>query len=121
MAKNVAQLKQNLNDDVLEVRLDSLRCLMRKINNGELTKPKTGKDVNNHIHTTFSFSPYSPTKAVWMAYQAGLATAGIMDHDSISGAQEFIEAGKIVGMATTIGIECRVDFSGTPLSGRRNQ
>ncbi|MGI6141456.1 MAG: PHP domain-containing protein [Caldicoprobacterales bacterium] len=119
MAKNVAQLKQNLNDDVLEVRLDSLRCLMRKINNGELTKPKTGKDVNNHIHTTFSFSPYSPTKAVWMAYQAGLATAGIMDHDSISGAQEFIEAGKIVGMATTIGIECRVDFSGTPLSGRR--
>jgi DNA polymerase III alpha subunit len=54
-----------------------------------------------------------------MAYQAGLATAGIMDHDSISGAEEFIEAGKIVGMATTIGIECRVDFPTHPLSGRR--
>ena len=26
--------------------------------------PPTGDDVNNHIHTTYSFSPYSPTAAV---------------------------------------------------------
>ena len=29
-----------------------------------------------------------------MAWQSGLATAGIMDHDSLSGAKEFIEAQK---------------------------
>lgn len=43
---------------------------------------------------------------------------GIVDHDTISGVREFIEAGKIVGISTTIGIECRVDFSKTPLNGK---
>ena len=62
---------------------------------------------------------YSPTKAVWMAYNAGLTTAGIMDHDSISGAREFIEAGRILGLATTIGVEFRADLSETPLKGKR--
>ena len=119
MNNETETLIQNLNHDNWRVRLESLRCLIKKINDGELKRPDTGKDVNNHIHTTYSFSPYSPAKAVWMAYQSGLQTAGIMDHDSISGAEEFIQAGKIVGMATTIGIECRVDFSNTPLSGRR--
>ena len=57
--------------------------------------------------------------AVVMAYSAGLSTAGIMDHDSISGAEEFIEAGKLVGMSTTIGIECRANVSQTALNGRR--
>ena len=109
----------DLNNVDVKTRLDSLRTLMDGIRQGELEKPQSGGDVNNHIHTTYSFSPYSPSKALWMAYNAGLKTAGIMDHDSISGAQEFIEAGKIIGMATTIGVECRVDFSKTPLNGKK--
>jgi hypothetical protein len=119
MSLEVTKLIDNLNNDDINVRLDSLKQLMQKIDTGEIARPARGNDVNNHIHTTYSFSPYSPTKAVWMAYNAGLATAGIMDHDSISGAEEFIAAGKIVGMATTIGIECRVDYSKTPLNGKR--
>jgi len=75
--------------------------------------------ANNHIHTTYSFSPYSPAAAVYFARAAGLQTAGIMDHDSIGGAEEFIEAGKITGIATTIGLECRVSVEGTPLEGLR--
>jgi len=109
----------NLNHPEVNVRLESLRKLVELIRSGAIPRPNTGKDVNNHIHTTYSFSPYSPAKAIWMAYNAGLATAGIMDHDSISGAKEFIKAGEIIGIATTIGVECRVDFSGTPLNGRR--
>lgn len=116
---SVQYLIDNLNNSSAGTRLDSLRELIEKTEAGELEKPARGKDVNNHIHTTYSFSPYSPSKAVWMAYNAGLATAGIMDHDSISGAREFIEAGRIAGIATTIGVECRADFSGTPLKGRR--
>ena len=81
--------------------------------------PKKDGSVNNHIHTTFSFSPYSPTKAVYMAYKNGLSTAGIIDHDSVGGCREFIEAGKIVGLPTTIGAECRGNFENTPLGGRR--
>lgn len=75
--------------------------------------------VNCHIHTTYSFSPYTPTAAVWKAKEAGLATAGIMDHDSIGGAEEFIRAGKILDMPVTVGFECRVSCVDTPLEGRR--
>lgn len=119
MSSNDQIFVQNLNHDDVNVRLENLRKLADMVDSGELVRPETGKDVNNHIHTFYSFSPYSPAKAVWMAYNAGLTTAGIMDHDSVSGAMEFTEAGKIVGIATTVGVECRVDFSKTSLNGRR--
>lgn len=110
-------LLNGLDDSRADVRLKSLEGLMKKAEAGEDGKSRKGSDVNNHIHTTWSFSPYTPAKAIWMAYNAGLCTAGIMDHDSISGAEEFISAGRIAGVATTIGVECRVDFSGTALAG----
>ncbi|NMA95012.1 MAG: PHP domain-containing protein [Clostridiales bacterium] len=119
MKKNTSKLIDNLNNPDVSVRLDSLKMLWNSIEEGKIDRPIKGQDVNNHIHTTYSFSPYSPTKAIWMAYNAGLTTAGIMDHDSIAGAKEFIEAGRILGIATTIGVECRVDFSNTALKGRR--
>ena len=108
----------NLNNDNINIRFESLNILKEGIDIGKIARPTMGDDVNNHIHTNYSFSPYSPTKAVWMAYNAGLATAGIMDHDSISCAREFIEAGKIIGIETTIGFECRIDCSKTPLNGK---
>ncbi len=74
--------------------------------------------INNHIHSTFSFSPYSPTAAAYCARANGLCTAGIMDHDSMGGAREFIEAGEIIGIPTTVGIEFRVSMAGTPLESR---
>lgn len=82
-------------------------------------KPVTGRDVNNHIHTTYSFSPYSPAAAVWFAREAGLCTCGLMDHDSIAGAEEFLAAADVAGMAATIGMECRASFAGTPFGDRK--
>ncbi|HHV80638.1 TPA: PHP domain-containing protein [bacterium] len=120
MRKDIELLEQELNNPDLDERLFSLRNLKVLIDTGDIPKPSVNEyAVNNHIHTTYSFSPYSPSKSIWMAYKSGLVTAGIMDHDSISGAKEFISAGKIIGMATTIGVECRVDFSSTPLKGRK--
>ena len=81
--------------------------------------PMVPQYINNHIHTTYSFSPYSPTAAVYAARMEGLCTAGIIDHDSISGAVEFLEAAKLVDMPVTIGMEARVSMDGTRLEGRR--
>ncbi len=81
--------------------------------------PMVPQYINNHIHTTYSFSPYSPTAAVYAARMEGLCTAGIIDHDSISGAEEFLEAAKLVEMPVTIGMEARVSMEGTRLEGRR--
>ena len=81
--------------------------------------PMVPQYINNHIHTTYSFSPYSPTAAVYAARMEGLCTAGIIDHDSISGAKEFLEAAKMVNMPVTIGMEARISMDGTRLEGRR--
>jgi hypothetical protein len=54
-----------------------------------------------------------------MAWKSGLATAGIMDHDSVAGADEFIEAGKIMKFPVTVGFECRCSVTGSPFEGRR--
>jgi len=99
-------------------RLDALREIARMYKAGEIEAPAFDGNVNNHIHTTYSFSPYSPAKSVYLAWAAGLSTAGIMDHDSVGGAPEFIEAGKIIGLPVTVGFEQRVCVKGTPLEGR---
>lgn len=106
-------------DVTAETRLEALRGLRAKMDAGEIEAPPRGIYVNNHIHTCYSFSPYTPSSAVWYAWMAGLQTAGIMDHDSVGGMREFIEAGKIMDMPVTCGFECRVNVDGTPLVGRK--
>lgn len=105
--------------ETASARLDALQEMTDLYRNGTLEVPQSCGNVNNHIHTTFSFSPYSPAAAAYMAWKNGLVTAGIMDHDSLAGAREFIRAGEILELATTIGFECRVDFSKTPFGDRR--
>ena len=105
-----------LNADTSAERLRNLRTLISNEKNPPAGKPQY---ANNHIHTTYSFSPYSPTAAVYMARAEGLETAGIMDHDSIGGAEEFRAAGEIAGIGTTCGMECRVRLDGTSMQGRR--
>lgn len=99
--------------------INELREIYEATLRGERPAPEDTIYVNNHIHTTYSFSPYNPTAAVYMAWQNGLKTAGIMDHDSVGGAREFLEAAQVIGMPVTCGVECRVDMSKTPLNGRR--
>lgn len=104
-----------LNASTREERIANLREVLKDTVFPEMVP----QYINNHIHTTYSFSPYSPTAAVYAARMEGLCTAGIIDHDSISGAEEFLEAAKIVGIPVTIGMECRVSMDGTRLEGRR--
>ena len=104
-----------LNAPTKEERLANLKAILPQTS----FPPMVPEYINNHIHTTYSFSPYSPTAAVYAARMEGLCTAGIIDHDSISGAREFLEAAKIVDMPVTIGMECRVSMDGTRLEGRR--
>jgi hypothetical protein len=113
------KLIRDLNADTRQVRLAAAAEIAARIKDGAAEAPGATLFTNNHVHTTYSFSPYSPVKAVWMAMMSGLSTVGIVDHDSVSGAREFIEAGQALGIATTVGFEMRTDYSDTPLGGRR--
>lgn len=97
----------DLNAATAEKRLNALK----KILSAETVRPvRRDNDANNHIHTIYSFSPYSPTKAAYMAYSAGLTSAGIMDHDSLSGAEEFKAAAKMLKLGCTCGMEVRAKY-----------
>ncbi len=97
---------ENLNAKCSLKRLSALK----KVAKYDEKPVRRDNDANNHIHTIYSFSPYSPTKAAYMAYKAGLTSAGIMDHDSLSGVKEFKKACKILNLGSTCGVEVRAKF-----------
>lgn len=105
-----------LNAETAEKRLENLKTLLAEEKEKPTVLPQYS---NNHIHTSFSFSPYSPTAAVWAARRAGLSTAGIMDHDSIGGASEFRKAAALAGIGSTCGVEMRISWKETPFADRR--
>ncbi|MDR1390159.1 MAG: PHP domain-containing protein [Treponema sp.] len=77
----------------------------------ELTTAITGSgEINNHIHTIYSFSPYTPVMAALKARQAGLEAAGSVDHDSLAAAGELTAACARLGMGGCCGFEIRASF-----------
>lgn len=65
-------------------------------------------ESNNHVHTIYSFSPYTPAMAALQARQAGLTVVGSVDHDSAAGAAEMAAAADALGLGSVTGFECRV-------------
>jgi len=106
---------EQLNCDDAEQRL----AIVSELGESVRGNVKQTEEVNNHVHSTYSFSPYSPTMIAVKAVQAGLQTVGIMDHDSVSGAAEFLQACKAVNIASTAGFEMRVNMDGTVVQGRK--
>jgi predicted metal-dependent phosphoesterase TrpH len=106
---------ENLNAASVEERLAAVRALGEACKAGVVQT----EEVNNHVHSTYSFSPYSPTMIAVKAAEAGLRTVGIMDHDSVSGCAEFLEASKAANIASTAGFEMRVNMDGTSMEGRK--
>lgn len=109
------KILNRLNAPTAAERLAELRAILPETR----FPPMVPQYINNHIHTTYSFSPYSPTAAVYAARAEGLCTAGIIDHDSIAGAEEFLAAAELAGIPATVGMECRASMAGTRLEGRR--
>jgi hypothetical protein len=115
---NKTDLIIRLNSSNAAERLEALQALKTEIDDRHTGLPQTGADVNNHIHTTYSFSPYTPSMAVLRAWESGLCTAGIMDHDSVSGVREFIDAGSILDFPVTVGAEVRATHISTAIGSR---
>ncbi len=67
-------------------------------------------EVNLHCHTFFSFNAYgySPSRFAWEAHQYGLEVAGIVDFDVLDGLEEFLSAGRLLGLKSVAGFESRV-------------
>jgi len=113
-----ARAEAQLNAPTRDERLTAARALAEGLASGAIPPVPKTIEVNNHVHTMYSFSPHSPSSAAWHALRAGLQAVGIMDHDTVAGCEEMLAAGAILGIATTAGFEIRANFSGTPFSDR---
>lgn len=113
-----AEAMKQLSGGSASERLAALEALVRE-HAQEIREVPFTDEVNNHVHTVYSFSPYSPTLAALMARLAGLRAVGSVDHDSIGAAREMVAACKLLSIGSTVGCELRVNFSGTRVEGRR--
>jgi hypothetical protein len=106
----IKELEQKLDSfDSIE-RKKALASLCDKVKAGEITLQEAGTDVNLHCHTFFSYNTYgySPSKFAWLARKAGLAVAEVVDFDVLDALEEFIEAGRMLGLKACAGLETRV-------------
>ena len=104
------RLERQLDDFDRSRRSEALTLLWRAAERGEDALPEPGADVNLHAHTFFSYNAYgySPSKFAWLARKAGLAVAGIVDFDVLDGVDEFLDAGRLIGLKCCAGLESRV-------------
>ena len=113
-------LAEDLNDPRRDLRMGAVERMAAAMAEGALDAfPDAQGEVNNHIHTAYSFGPYFPARAALEARRAGLRAAGSVDHDSVAAAPEMTAACRALAMGSTVGCEIRVHFSGTPLEGYR--
>ncbi|MFC7442268.1 PHP domain-containing protein [Laceyella putida] len=68
--------------------------------------------VDLHVHTTGSDGLLSPTEVVRLAKQAGLSGLAITDHDSVSGVEEALTAGREWGVHVVPGVELSTLWQG---------
>ena len=103
------RLERQLDDFDRSRRSEALTLLWQDAERGEIALPAPGIEVNLHAHTFFSYNAYgySPSKFAWLARKAGLAAAGIVDFDVLDGVDEFLEAGRLIGLRTCASLESR--------------
>ena len=99
-------LEEQLNSFDARERKDALKKLAAECKN---TLPREGANVNMHFHSFFSYNAegYSPSRIAWEARKAGLYAAGLCDFDVLDGLEEFLQAGLILGLRTTVNVETR--------------
>jgi hypothetical protein len=71
--------------------------------------PAPGGNLNLHYHSFFSYNAegWSPSHVALEARRAGLYAAGLCDFDVLDGLEEFLEAGRILGLRATVNLETR--------------
>lgn len=66
--------------------------------------------VDLHLHTNFSDGLFSPTQLILKAKEMGLSAVGIVDHDTIDGIPEAMDAGSRISVEVVPGVELSSQF-----------
>ncbi len=104
--RDPAILEQRLNAVDPTTRRDALAALTAL---REAQFPKPGVNVNMHCHSFFSYNAlgWSPSRVAWEARKAGWYSAALCDFDVLDGLDEFLAAGRTLGLRTAVHLETR--------------
>lgn len=93
-----------LNDFDANKRRQALQRLV-----AETHFPVSGSNFNMHCHSFFSYNAegWSPTRVAYECRRKGLSAAGLCDFDVLDGLDEFLEAGHLLGLRSTVHLETR--------------
>ncbi len=107
---HIEDLEEQLDSFHGSQRRQALGEVGRRIHAGDIRIPPLKNEVNLHYHTFFSFNAngWSPERIAWEARKYGLTVAGIVDFDVLDGMEEFLSAGEIIGLRSTVALETRV-------------
>ncbi len=103
-------------DDLLQ-RLDSFSRRDRESALRALASqthfPAETQNVNLHAHSFYSFNATgaSPSRIAYESRCAGLWAAGLCDFDVLDGLEEFLRAGLVLSLRTTVHLETRAFFA----------
>lgn len=103
---NQSNTEEQLNSNDFNERLETISILQK---NGNFQSAEQ-QNVNLHLHSFYSYNAefWSPSKIAWESKKNSLYAAGIIDFDVLTGLEEFFEAGEILGLRTSVGLETRV-------------
>ena len=73
------------------------------------------KYTDLHCHSAASDGTFSPSEVAELALKTGLSSIALTDHDTVEGIDEFIEAGKRLGIETIPGVELAAGYKNTEL------
>lgn len=83
--------------------------------------PKTReRDIKLFLKTSYSSGPYSPTALAYKCYENGSKIVGICDSETLSGAKEFYETCRTLGMGCSIGVQVKTVLIKPKLNRRIN-
>ena len=100
------RLESQLDDFDSSKRYDAL-CALSALYGSALPPP--GSNFNLHCHSFFSYNAFgwSPSRVAWEARKRGFYAAGLCDFDVLDGMEEFLEAGRVLGLRTCVHLETR--------------
>jgi len=93
-----------LNDFNAGIRRDALKSLAASAG-----FPPPGVLFNMHCHSFFSYnaSGWSPSRIAFECRRTGLCAAALCDFDVLDGLDEFLAAGRLLGLRTAVHMETR--------------
>jgi len=101
----IENIENKLNSFDIKDRMEALASSK----NAEAYSDQISKNVNMHFHSFYSYNSqsWSPSMIAWASRNAGLYAAGLCDFDVLDGQDEFLQAGRMLGLRVAVNLETR--------------